>query len=212
VCRLGAPAVRPPLDTHGRVVGQLERLGRSLSDLLPARLAFVTRDLAVFVVSTGASRRHGLSLVGAARGRTLRWFRYGYLPCYARVSITPRPPELGPQPSRHPDVSHATGRAEPSKAAEKPTNPSPSSLTIEQPHHAWVPGQGRPASLSSRPQSDSAPHGIKATRLLARRRSGAATRSFTGRRSGWLLPIIISHSPSSSITSVEARNRRSRTT
>jgi hypothetical protein len=76
----GLPEEAPGVDTHGRVVGQLECLGRPLSDLLPARLAFVTRDLAVFVVSTGASRRHGLSLVGAVRGRTLRWFRHGSLP------------------------------------------------------------------------------------------------------------------------------------
>jgi hypothetical protein len=95
VCRLGAPG-ESPLDTHGRVVDQRERLGRALSDLLPARLAFVTRDLAVLVVSTGASRRHRLSFIGAVRGRTLRWFRHGSLPCYARVSITSRAPELGP--------------------------------------------------------------------------------------------------------------------
>jgi hypothetical protein len=80
LCRLGGSRIRPPLDTHGRVVGQLERLGRPLSDLLPARLAFVTRNLAVFVVSTGASRRHRFSLVGAVRDRTLRWFRHGSLP------------------------------------------------------------------------------------------------------------------------------------
>ena len=82
--RLGVPVggsrVTPPLDTHGRVVGQVERLGRPLSDLLPARLAFVTRNLAVLVVSTGASRRHRLSLIGAVRGRTLRWFPHGSLP------------------------------------------------------------------------------------------------------------------------------------
>lgn len=142
LCSVGGSRVRPALDTHGRVLGQLERLGRPLGDLLPARRAFETRDLAVFVVSTGASRRHGLSLVAAVRGRTLRWFRHGYLPCYARVSIRSRAPALGPQPSRHPDVSHPTGRAEPSKSAEKPTHPSPSSLTTEQPHHAWVRGQG----------------------------------------------------------------------
>jgi hypothetical protein len=74
--------------------GSFERLGRPLSDLLPARRAFVTRDLAVFVVSTGASRRHRLSLIGAVRGRTLRWFRHGSLPYYARGSITSRAPEL----------------------------------------------------------------------------------------------------------------------
>jgi len=146
---VGGSRVRPALDTHGRVLGQLERLGRPLSDLLPARRAFVTRDLAVLVVSTGASRRHGLPLVAAVRGRTLRWFRHGYLPCYARVSIRSRAPALGPQPSRHSDVSHPTGRAEPSKSAEKPTHSSPSSLTTEQPHRAWVRGQGG-LRLSSR--------------------------------------------------------------
>jgi hypothetical protein len=76
---------QPPLDTHGGSWISLYALGRPPSDLLPARLAFVTRDLAVLVVSTGASRRHRLSLIEAVRGRTLRWFRHGSLPCYARV-------------------------------------------------------------------------------------------------------------------------------
>ena len=83
---VGGSRVRPPPGHAWRVAGQIERLGRPLGDLLPARRAFVTRDLPVLVVSTGASRRHGLSLVVAVRGRTLRWFRHGYLPCYARVS------------------------------------------------------------------------------------------------------------------------------
>ena len=79
---VGDSRVRSPLGTHGGRgwgVGQFECLGRPLRDRLPARRAFVTRDLAVFVVSTGVSGRHGLSLVGAVRGRTVRWIRHSDL-------------------------------------------------------------------------------------------------------------------------------------
>lgn len=63
----------------GVVSRNAQRLGSPLRDLLPARRACVPRDLAVCVVSTEVSARHGLPLVGTLRRGTLRWFRHGSL-------------------------------------------------------------------------------------------------------------------------------------
>jgi hypothetical protein len=192
----------------------------------------------VILRSLSCRRRHGLSLVVAVRGRTLRWLRHGYLPCYARVSITSRAPELGPQPSRHPDVSHPTGRAEPSKSAEKPTNPRRRAYRSS---NRTMPGcQGRQACVSQvasserfRPpmasrrraswraegvvrQHEASPAGAPESGSLATPLMDANARWVRDSRAystwlyRWLLPIIISHSPFPSITSVEARNRRCR--
>ena len=111
-----------------------ERLGRPLRDRLPARRAGIARDLAVHVVPAEWSRWHGLSLVGAVRGRTIRCFRHCILlgdtgsgqaghagsrraaPCPPDPSVTPQSggSRRGPSPpDRAATVRASAGASDP---------------------------------------------------------------------------------------------------